>query len=178
MPSQTGAVFDIPQNRLSTLPAFYQDVRGYDDQQIRMVSRKARVVTGVHSGDCVLSYFYDHPQPNKDFTEQLRTLQQHYTVLDDDSTVSELLATEPALYSLLIEAVKPLRHAFGDKRLIYIRVQSSDEDSILKVTVRLPANFGDNPEGALQAFDEEWWLNNCHRSAGALVFDYEMQNAI
>jgi hypothetical protein len=90
----------------------------------------------------------------------------------------ELLEAEPALYSLLIEAVEPLRQAFGDKRLMYIRVLSSDEDSILKVTIRLLANFGDNPEDALQAFDETWWLSNCHRSGGTLVFDYEMPDAI
>ena len=182
MPSQP-VVFDIPQNRPPIPRKFYpdalhQDLRGYEDQQIRMVPRNAHLVTGAGSIYYFLPYVYDHPQPKKDFTEQLRALHQYYTILDDDRTLIELLATEPALYSLLIEAVEPLRHAFGDKRLIYVRVQSSDEDSILKVTVRLPANCGDNPEGALQAFDEEWWLNNCHRSSGALVFDYEMQDAI
>jgi len=177
MPSHVEAVFDIPQNRLSTPPAFYQDMRGYDDQQIRGVPRRTRLV-GAGAGGYVLAYVYDHPQPQKDFTEQLRALYQHYTILDDDHILSKLLATDPALYSLLIEAVEPLRRAFGDKRLIYVRVQSSDEDTILKVTVRLPANFGNNPESALQTFDEEWWLNNCHRSSGALVFDYEMQNAV
>ena len=111
-------------------------------------------------------------------TAQLFILHQHYTIVDDDRTFIELLATEPELCSLLIEAVEPLRHTFGDKRLIYIRIQSSDEDSILKVTVRLPTHFGDNPEDALQAFNKEWWLKNCHRSSGALVFDYEMQHAI
>ena len=33
MPSQTVVVFDIPQNRPSVLFRFYQDVRGYDNQQ-------------------------------------------------------------------------------------------------------------------------------------------------
>ena len=98
--------------------------------------------------------------------------------MDDDRTVTEFVQEEPELYWLLLEAVDPLRQAFGEKRLIYIRVQTSDEDSILKVAVRLPANFGDDPERVLQAFDEEWWLKNCHRSGGALVFDYEMQKAI
>ena len=177
MPDQS-VVFDIPQNRLSVPPASYRDVRGYNYQQTVIPPNKPRLATGASSDDRLLSDVYEHPQPRKDFSAQLRALHQHYTILDDDRTFIELLATEPALYSLLIEAVEPLRHAFGDKRLIYIRIQSSDEDSILKVTVRLPANFGDNPEGSLQAFDEDWWLNNCHRSSGALVFDYEMQNAI
>ena len=96
---------------------------------------------------------------------------------DDDRTVSELLATAPALYALLIDAVEPLRHAFGDKRLIHVRVLSSDEGSFLKVAVQVPADFEEDPERALQSFDEEWWLKHCHRSDGALVFDYEMQDA-
>jgi hypothetical protein len=178
MPSQAGAVFDIPQNLPSALTRLDQVMREYDDQPVMISLRKAGVTTGARSDNWTSSYFYDHPQPNIDFTVQLRTLHQHYTILDNDHTVTEILKTEPALYSLLIEAVEPLRHAFGNKRLMYIRIQSSDEDSILKVTVRLPANFGDDPERALQAFDEEWWLNNCHRSGSALVFDYEMPDAI
>jgi hypothetical protein len=176
-------VFDIPQARPSVVHTFHrdavcQDVGEYDNLQIRVVPQKARLATGVNSDDRGLSYVYDHPQPKKDFAAQLRILHQQYTILSDDRTMIELLEAEPALYSLLIEAVEPLRQAFGDKRLIYIRVLSSDEDSILKVTVRLLANFGDNPEDALQAFDEEWWLKNCHRSGGTLVFDYEMPDAI
>jgi hypothetical protein len=176
-------VFDIPQTRPSVARTFYRDaicqnVGEYDNQQLRVVLQKARLATGASSDDRGLSYVYDHPQPKKDFAEQLRSLYQYYTILSDDRTVMELLATEPALYSLLIEAVEPLRQAFGDKRLIYIRVLSSDEDSVLKVTVRLPATFDDNPEGTLQAFDQAWWLSNCHRSGGTLVFDYEMPDAI
>jgi hypothetical protein len=176
--SNQSVVFDIPQEVLSVPPASYRDEIGYDYQQTMVPPRKPRFDTGESAYNNYLSYVYEHPQSKKDFLAQLRALQQHYTILDDDRTFIELLASDSALYSLLIEAVEPLRHAFGDKWLIYIRIQSSDEDSILKVTVRLPANFGDNPERALQAFDEEWWLNNCHRSSSLLVFDYELQNAI
>ena len=175
-------VFDIPQTRPSVARAFHrdascQDVEEYENQQTKVI-RKVRLDTGASSDNCGLSYFCNYSQPKKDFTEQLRTLNQHYTILGDDRTIVELLATEPVLYSLLIEAIEPLRQVFGDKHLIYIQVLSSNEDSILKVTVRLPANFGGNPEDALQAFDEMWWLSNCHRSSGTLVFDYEMPDAI
>ena len=114
----------------------------------------------------------------KDFTEQLRLLHQHYIILDDSYPVHEFLETEPQLYWLLIDAVKPLQRTFGDKRIIYLRVLSADEDSILKVVIQLPADFGGDPEHALRSFDETWWLHNCHRSSGALVFDYEMHDAI
>ena len=118
MPSQAGVVFDIPQNFPSALTRLDQDIREYDDQQVVISPRKAGVATGARSNNWASSYFYDRPQPNIDFTAQLRTLHQHYTILDNDHTVTELLKTEPALYSLLIEAIEPLRHAFGNKRLI------------------------------------------------------------
>ncbi len=177
MPSQSG-VFDIPQNRPPVSHAFYQNMRGYGDQQIESLPRNIRFAIDTSAGDYVLSYLYAQPQPNKDSAKQLRALHQRYTILDDDRTIIELLEAEPALYSLLIDAVVPLQQAFGDKRIVHVWVQSSDEDSILKVAVQLPADFGDDPERALRSFDEEWWLNNCHRSGGALVFDYEMQDAI
>ena len=130
------------------------------------------------SYDNILSYNYRSLQTKKDHTEQLRILHQHYIILDDSSALTELFEEVPALYQLLIDAVAPLRHAFGDKRVIHIRVQSSDEDSILKVAVQLPATFEGDPERALQSFDEAWWIYNCHRSGGVLVFDYETHNAI
>jgi hypothetical protein len=128
--------------------------------------------------DNILSYDYHRHQIKKDHAEQLRTLYQHYVILDNSSALIELFEAEPALYQLLIDAVAPLRRAFGDKRVIHIRVQSSDEDSILKVAVQLPPTFEGDPERALRSFDEAWWLHNCHRSGGVLVFDYETHNAI
>jgi hypothetical protein len=70
-----------------------------------------------------------------------------------------------------------LTTAFGEGRLFHIRLQSSDDDRLLKVAVRLPADFVD-AEQALHTFDQEWWLNNRYRSGGALVFDYEIQDAV
>ena len=99
-------------------------------------------------------------------------------MLNSNRVIIEFLEEEPALYRLLVEAVQPLRTVFGEKRLLQLRVQYSDEDSLLKVAVQLPVDFGGDPEQALHSFDTEWWLNNCHRSGGALVFDYEIQNSI
>lgn len=112
-----------------------------------------------------------------DLAAQLRSLQQYYTILGSDQIVIEILEEEPALYALLVEAVDQLKNAFGEGWIIQVRVQSED-DSFLKVAVRLPADFGDDPERALRSFDAEWWLDNCHRSGGALVFDYEIQDAV
>jgi hypothetical protein len=166
MPSQTEIELYTFQSALPAPRLFHQDTDMYKDQQIMVMPR----------GECFVntSDLYEQQRPNRDFIAQVRDLQRYYTILDNDDAISQLLAMEPALYPLLVEAVKPLQHAFGDRRLIYARIQSSDEDNLLKVVVRLPANFCSDPECALEAFDEEWWLNNCHRSGGVLVFDYEM----
>lgn len=114
----------------------------------------------------------------RNFAEELRSLQRHYMLLNSSGSIIELLEEKPAVYALLIEAVKPLQNAFGEKRFLHARVQSSDEARLVKVEVQLPGDFGGDPERALCSFDEDWWLYNCHRAGGALVFDYEMQDAI
>jgi hypothetical protein len=106
--------------------------------------------------------------------EQMRTLQQRYTFLDDLSLLAEFLEEEPVIASVLLEAVQPLSTAFGDGQLLQVRVQHSDEETLLRVAVQLPADFVGDPEQELRSFDAMWWLNNCHRSGGALVFDYEI----
>jgi hypothetical protein len=105
-------------------------------------------------------------------------LQQHNSILDTNDTLIELLEQEPELYRLLVEAVGPLKNAFGDGLIMQLRVQSSGDESLLKVAVQLPADFAGDPECALRSFDAEWWLDNCHRSGGALVFDYEVQDLL
>ncbi|HYW42528.1 MAG TPA: hypothetical protein VE959_06705 [Bryobacteraceae bacterium] len=115
---------------------------------------------------------------DRDFVVQLRTLRQHYTTVDSDHAIIELLEEQPALYPLLVEAVRPLRNAFGEGRQIQFRVQSSDDDILLKVAVQLPGDSGGDPERTLASFDSDWWLDNCHRSGGALVFDYKIRDAI
>ena len=179
MLNQFGVDFDIPQIRPPVPPPSLQTVELYETQPRITSPVCTDFALSIHRrADGVLSYLYEQPRPNRDFTAQLRSLQQYYTILADDHTITELMEEAPALYPLLIEAIKPLQHAFGEKRILQIRVQSSDEDTILKVAVQLPADFDGDPERALRSFDEEWWLNNCHRSGGTLVFDYETQNAI
>ncbi len=119
---------------------------------------------------------YDQARSNEYLKRQLESLQQSYIILDSDESVREILRKEPMLAALLIEAVEPLKKAFGSRQ-IQMRPQVTDDDSFLKIAVQLPANFP-APETALLSFDSAWWLNNCHRSSGALVFDYEIQDAV
>ncbi len=120
---------------------------------------------------------YKQTQIQRDLTAQLRILQRHYTIVDSDRYVSELLEDDPTLFGLLVEAVEPLQLSFGKKRILHIRVQRFDDDTLLKVAVQLPPDFP-GPEEALKSFDSEWWMNNCQRSTGTLLFDYEIQDAV
>jgi hypothetical protein len=109
---------------------------------------------------------------------ELQSLQQHYVFSCGDDLLCRFLGENPALQPLLIEAVNPLEGAFGAGRILHLRMQVSDDDGFLKVAVQLPANCGFDAECALRSFDADWWLLNCHRSDGALVFDYEIQDAV
>jgi hypothetical protein len=180
MLSALAAALDVPQALPAAAPSLHQTAEWYEGQvtnwltNIVFASRARRLTGSVFFPLCS----YEQARPNRDYAEQLRSLQQHYTILDSNRLIIELLEEEPALYTLLVEAVRPLQNAFGERRIVQVRVQFSDDDSLLKVAVQLPADFGGDPERALRSFDGEWWLNNCHRSGGALVFDYEIQDAV
>ena len=97
MPSQS-AVFDIPQPVVNEIfpDAFGQDMTGYS----------------------VLSYFYDHLQPKRDFTEQQYILRKHSTILDDDRTITRLLEAKPEPGLLMAYPLQPLPQAVDVERLL------------------------------------------------------------
>ncbi len=103
---------------------------------------------------------------------QLLQLQHHYALVGDDALVAASLTESPALYSLLEEAVEPLRAAFGENKLLRLEALESDEGSILRVIVQLPCE-AENAAELMHRFKSNWWLRNCSRSNASLVFDYE-----
>jgi len=172
--------FDVPQTRPQRPRPFEQSDDWYAEQ--RPTTTLPFDVFSAHTHYGVQDYreyivFDVQPRPYRNFLEELRKLQKHYLLLDEPQRIIELLRQEPSLYMLLTEAIEPLHRAFGGTRIIHARVQASDDGNLLKVAVQLPLDFAE-PEHALRSFDENWWLNNCYRSGGALVFDYEMQDAV
>ena len=117
------------------------------------------------------------PAVSGEAASQLLSLQKSYQTAGDEDVIKEVLTGHASLHSLLMEAVQPLHRAFGPTRVLCLRGQSSDDENLVSVIVRLPASFGD-PEAALRAFDADWWLANCHRSDGVLAFDYETRDAL
>jgi hypothetical protein len=173
------SVFDTPQTTVPCpQPLSHRAPEWYEIQTATWSPRFASEAHGYGGSLLSQGTTFEQVRPNRDLSGQLRTLRQYYTLLESDRGVIDVLEDEAALFTLLIEAVQPLRTAFGEKRLLQVRVQYSDDDRLLKVAVQLPADFDCDAEGALRSFDREWWLKNCHRSGGTLVFDYEMQDAV
>jgi hypothetical protein len=120
---------------------------------------------------------YVQKQPGETFqsNEQLTNLQRSYTFLTDAAGIAEVLAQVPPLYSLLDAAVRPLRVAFGDKNLLLLEALTSDDDTVLRVIVKVSQDV-ETPEALMRKFKLDWWFKNCSRSEASLVFDYEIGN--
>ena len=134
-------------------------------------------VTGIDIRRLGNTLFFGQTILIRGYKEKLLSLQHHYTFLDEDGAMIELLRAEPTLFNLLLEAVEPINRAFGEIRILTTRIQAYEDDTLLKIVALLPAHPKSNPEDALLGFDQDWWLNNCHRSR-MLVFDYEIQDAL
>ncbi len=121
-------------------------------------------------------YTQDWPQGDTPLLrEQLINLQRDYTLVSNTSLITDVLADVPALYSLLQQAVRPLRLTFGERKLLLLEALESDEDTILRVLVKLPSDTT-RPAELMRGFKRDWWLKNCSRSQASLVFDYETGN--
>ena len=113
-----------------------------------------------------------------DSVRKLRSLRRRYTIAVKGQTILEILNEDPAIYPLLIEAGSAFDRAFGSGRTLRLRALTSDDERLVKVAVQLPSEIEAGAEKALHQFDSDWWLNNCHLSGGALVFDYEILDAV
>ena len=175
MTNSVEGVWAAQQARPAIRPPFRQPTEWGERHQIVVLGNGGR-----YCGTASQMFFddpYKQTQPNRYLADQLPNLQREYTIVDSEGDVIELLAEHSTLFRLLVDAVQPLKSAFGENRLFLVRVQHSEYDSLLEIAVQLPADFPD-PETALRSFDTGWWVNNCQRSCGALVFDYEIQDAV
>lgn len=105
----------------------------------------------------------------------LEQLEQHY-ILEGKNALTALLQEQRDLPAILTEAVPQLRRWFGD-RLLQLKATSDDDNVIARGSVVWPGSLQD-AEAALAAFDQNWWLENCVRSHGYLVFDFELVDGV
>lgn len=117
-----------------------------------------------------------YEQLGAESTERVLSLQRSYAFLSDVADISVLLARVPSLQVLLEEAVEPLNDIFGQGKFLQLEALTSDDDSVLRVVVKLSKGTPD-PAGLMRRFKQEWWLRKCSQSEASLVFDYEIGNA-
>ena len=107
--------------------------------------------------------------------DDIRQMERYYIVSDKEQVLSEL-HEHRYLCDLLLGAVPHLRQAFGES-LLRLTVGADDEDSAVKVSVPWRGTL-EAAEGCLRAFDDSWWLDNCAKSNGYLVFDIELLDGL
>lgn len=87
-----------------------------------------------------------------------------------------MTTAEQTCRQLLDESLAPLLAAFPGVDAIVVRRLVTDEGDLWRVLVQVPADQEVDYERCLHTFDQAWWLQQCHRSAGDLVFDYEVHD--
>jgi len=101
-----------------------------------------------------------------------RTLDQAY-VLEDRTAIPEFIKRN-RLLELLLEARGPLVSAFGEAAVKKLTLVEDDEGFVtLFCLVMVPGDL-DEARGALNSFDETWWLPHSHEAGGKLNFDFEL----
>lgn len=95
-------------------------------------------------------------------------------VIRNAGRLKDLVVEAPVLAELLCEAIAHLNSSFGGDSIKRIEVVDSDEGASIRVLARIMTGGLSEADAALRDFDEKWWLLNCHRSDGSLVFDYEI----
>ena len=143
MPSQSAQPFDKPQMFRSAPPSYHQTQSGYERQQIGSIPPKVSSIDAKRSGRRrnSLDYLYQQRLARPDFTGQMLSLQQHYTILESNDVIIKFLDEQPSIYILLKEAVKPLQSVFGPERIIRMRTQVSDDESLIKIAVQFTEDF-------------------------------------
>ncbi len=126
--------------------------------------------------------FFTEARPAVDFRSlvlvaaSIGEIEEHYIVTEGREEMQELFFYERDLPKLLLEAVRPLRESFGDK-LLQLNASTNDDDISLKATILWPGDIA-SATAALEDFDERWWLDNCSRAHGHLIFDYELADGV
>ena len=95
--------------------------------------------------------------------------------LDEPEEIRSFLLMRPHLVDLLLEAKEPIDRFFGMTATVKLEVlfdpeSSSPESDMLFGIIHSSLDL-DAAKHALQAFTEQWWLDELPRADGALGFD-------
>lgn len=103
----------------------------------------------------------------------IASLRQSY-VLSDPEGLSDFLKRYRALPSLLQDMTKPIKKFFGQDCVLTLALdRSGDESPIIRLAILWKDSLS-AASAALNAFDEHYWINNCGRSSGNIVVNYDL----
>lgn len=122
----------------------------------------------------------DQPQPSvfghPDYPSREKRLDQlqRYFVFPPGPSIDSLLLNYPTVSQLLLEAAPHLQRVFAPATIFELKAPLDEfGDLTVYAVVRWAGSILDVSE-ALERFDDEWWLANCARASGLLVFTYEL----
>ena len=100
-------------------------------------------------------------------------VRRHFGMLED-SPVTTFLLEHPALSSILLDAVAPLRKCFGADCLFNLRAPFDESGSQTLYAVAMWPGSTQGVRTAFAAFDDTWWVAHSQPASGYLVFTYEL----
>jgi hypothetical protein len=95
------------------------------------------------------------------------------TALEATAHVLDFLQRHPMVASLLEQAERPLRVAFGPNATLALAVEMDPEIPSWEYLVAgiQTARAAEEAHACLQAFDDAWWLAQAPRAQDKLLFD-------
>jgi hypothetical protein len=114
------------------------------------------------------AYRYEEEQ------RELENLRRAY-VFTDSSLVRAFLREHRALPVILLDAIPWLKKAFGNSAPFQLQLMVEEDEPTILCGLVLWTESLTSAQEALRRFDESWWLSNCRRASGNLIFDYELR---
>lgn len=100
----------------------------------------------------------------------IETINTAYAIANDK--VSEFLEENPIHEGILLQAIEPLRSAFGVDKTFRLELVHEDGEASIHCVILWPGSV-QSAASSLDAFDENWWLDHMNPKA-YLVFTYQL----
>ena len=137
-----------------------------DPQEIFITSEKCLVDLIYPAGfDFAVPVLVRAPKP----IERLRSAY----VISNDVKVGSFIE-QNHLTDVLLQAIEPIKKAFGEPRSRKLAVLEDDEGSRTLFCLVAFSGSLDEAKKALDSFDRDWWLRNAGKFGSRLNFDFEL----
>lgn len=91
-----------------------------------------------------------------------------------DRGIDKFLESHPALVSVLMQAVTPLKEAFGADGVFRLELETEEEGSRMIYAAALSSGSVREAARALDQFVDGWWLDHMTNQTSDLAFVYRI----